>query len=97
MKRDFAQAFGGELGSRSRDETLGIARQRQSEGAPGAMRYDAVDPSRLQARPMAMPAETARVAISAVTTCGDNAPPASQMTTNATAVASRITTTRSVK
>ena len=46
----------------------------------------------LQARPMAIPAPTAMTAISTATACGDSAPPASQMTTKATAVASRITT-----
>src|SRR5215203_3668665 len=48
----------------------------------------------LHAGPMAIPAPTATIAIRAVTACGDNAPPASQMTTKTTAVASRITTTR---
>ena len=46
---------------------------------------------------MATPAPTATAAIRTATACGDNAPPASQMTTNATAVTKPITTTRSVR
>ena len=53
--------------------------------------------SSVQAGAMAMPALMATAAIRTATACGDNAAPASQMTTNATAVPSLTNTTRSVK